>query len=179
MSPVPDTIQFASFGRRLAAYIIDNVFATFISVFLLQSFWGEEMQQWAALYIESGKAGEAVALPGVMLVVHISCFAFYSVFFWWRYQGTPAQRMLKMRVLNIHTGHGLNLNQASLRFAVLYGVSIIAGPLAPIILAWSMFSNQQKRALHDFVASSVVVMHETGTDIAPGAASPSGDQREF
>ena len=70
--------------------------------------------------------------------------------------------MLKMRVLNINTGVGLNVNQVSLRFTVLYGVSIIAGPLAPIILAWSMFTNKQQRALHDLAASSVVVLLEDG-----------------
>ena len=180
MTQVPEYIQFAGFARRLIAYVIDNIFATFISVFLLQTFWAEEMQQWAELYVESAKAGEAVALPGIMLVVHISCFALYSVFFWLRYQGTPAQRMLKMRVLNVHTGAGLNFNQVSLRFVVLYGVSIIAGPLAPIILAWSMFSNKQQRALHDLVASSVVVMH-TDAIITDSSSSPDepNDQREF
>ena len=181
MSTVPDNIQFAGFARRLLAYIIDNILATFISVFLLQAFWGEEMQQWAELYIENAGKGEAVALPGIMLIVHISCFALYSVFFWLRYQGTPAQRMLKMRVLNINTGVGLNVNQVSLRFAVLYGVSIIAGPLAPIILAWSMFTNKQQRALHDLVASSVVVLLEDGqvVNTVTDSEAESSNQREF
>ena len=181
MSTVPENIQFAGFARRLVAYILDNILATFISVFLLQAFWAEEMQQWAELYIESASTGEAVSLPGIMLIVHISCFALYSVFFWLRYQGTPAQRMLKMRVLNVNTGLGLNINQVSLRFAVLYGVSIIAGPLAPIILAWSMFTNKQQRALHDLLASSVVVLLEDGQAVntASDPGIESSNQREF
>ena len=181
MSEIPSNIKFASFYRRLGAYVLDNIFTTFISVFLLQAFWAQEMQQWAERYVDSAKTGEVVALPGSMLVVHISCFAIYSIFFWLRYQGTPAQRMLKMRVLNVHTGKGLSFNQVSLRFAVLYGVSIIAGPLAPIILAWSMFRNKQQRALHDLVASSVVIMQELeqGSEPKPELTSKPGDQREF
>lgn len=177
MSEVPSNIQFASFYRRLAAYALDNIFATFISVFLLQSFWAEEMQQWAERYIASAEMGEVVALPGSMLIVHISCFAVYSIFSWLRFQGTPAQRLLKMRVLNVHTGAALSFNQVSLRFAVLYGVSIVAGPFAPIILAWSMFRNTQQRALHDLLASSVVVMQGTEQSSEP-VADPS-DHREF
>jgi uncharacterized RDD family membrane protein YckC len=179
MSQVPSNIQFASFYRRLVAYVLDNIFTTFISVFLLQTFWAEEMQQWAELYITSAKTGEVVALPGAMLIVHISCFAIYSAFFWLRYQGTPAQRILKMRVLNVETGGALNINQVSLRFAVLYGISIIAGPLAPIILAWSMFRNQQQRALHDLVASSVVVMQTVETEQNSALEPEAGDHREF
>ena len=181
MSEIPTNIQFASFYRRLGAYVLDNIFTTFISVFFLQTFWAEEMQQWAELYIASAKTGEVVALPGAMLIVHISCFALYSMFFWLRYQGTPAQRMLKMRVLNVETGGALNLNQVSLRFAVLYGVSIIAGPLAPIILAWSMFRNKHQRALHDLVASSVVVMQAAEQDLAsePEPESEASDHRDF
>ena len=179
MNQIPENIQFASFTRRLAAYILDNILTTFISVFLLLVFWAEEMQQWAELYVASIKMGEVIALPGVMLLVHIACFAIYSMFFWLRYQGTLAQRILKMRVLNVRTGMALSLNQVSLRFLILYGISIIAGPFAPIILAWSMFTNKQQRALHDWVAGSVVVQVSKITVQDTSMVVESSDYREF
>ena len=61
----------------------------------------------------------------------------------------------------------------------LYGIGMIAGPFAPIVLGLVMLKNPQRRALHDLLAGTVVCMQGEQTLLNDHHPTDDGNTRGF
>jgi uncharacterized RDD family membrane protein YckC len=144
--PAPG-LAYASFWRRLAAYVIDLVIMGTIGAVI----------RYALVGGRSGFAGLAVTIL-IALVVH----AVYLVGLWQTGQ-TLGMRVLDLVVLRAEDGARLTPGQALLRF-IPFGVALVVpllGSLVWLAMAITVAVDPRGQGLQDKLAGSVVV-HRAG-----------------
>lgn len=162
--------RYSTFGARFVASIIDFVVLSTISYFLLQI---------------ATKAGDNL-LTAVEMTEHIQYVA-YSVFFHGLFGQTLGKMATKIKVVDVETEDAINFRQAVIRdsipiiASVLLGLMIIYIQFNPggeqdvllvsyaliavsfVYMIWhlleiiTMLFNEKRRAIHDFMAGTVVV----------------------
>lgn len=174
-------LTIASFGSRALAYAIDSVIIGFVTAIIVQIAMGETIQLWMESYLAAVEEKNTPPMPpAAVLIFHLIIFAAYSIYSWTRRGATFGQRLLGLRVIQLKSAQLLSINQAALRFAVLYGVVSIAGPFAIVILGIPMLRSPTKRALHDMAGGSFVVNAKAAVNTAPEPEKPNNsNSREF
>ena len=178
-------IQYAGFGRRLGAMLLDTLF--FLPIILVVFWLSARFRLFYAFYF----------VPSI-------CISFiYSIYLVKRFGGTPGKMVAGLRIVKLD-GSAIGYREAILRFlpefafstAIMVGLILATfkmgdaeyanlaflerskrmtslepswcGPLQTIemIWIWSEFvvllTNKKRRALHDFLAGTVVVRTNTG-----------------
>jgi uncharacterized RDD family membrane protein YckC len=139
--PAPG-VEFASYGSRIVAYIIDVIvlgLVTGILAFLAVLFGGGDTSNILS-----------TILIGVVVIVSIG----YFPFFWQRDGKTPGMQTFGIRVVRDRDGGPLGWGAAILRLIGFAIDSIIFG--LPIGYLWA-FVDKRRRCWHDLIASTVVV----------------------
>ena len=132
---------YASFGRRLAAVLLDAIFLTLVTLPLLLAVYGTD-------YFT---AADGASGPGAFLINWVLPAAI-TIAFWLTLAATPGKLIVGIRVVNAETGERLTFARAALRY-VGYIVSFI--PLLAGYL-W-MLGSPRKQTWHDMLAKSVVI----------------------
>jgi len=134
-SETPITYELASFGTRLAAFVIDYIILSLISFVLFLFF---DPLQLSLLEL---------------LVLDIAITAPYHWYFWTRQRGqTPGKRIMNIRVIKAD-GSELSDADAMLRVGGYY-----VGRLTLFLgYIWAAFDNQSQ-AWHDKMANTYVVV---------------------
>jgi uncharacterized RDD family membrane protein YckC len=106
-------------------------------------------------------------------VISYAIWAAYFIYLWSAQRGTLGMRLLGMQIGHEVDGRTLTLNQAAVRFAVLFGPQIVIGLLSSFVpdlgwlgfigLLWLFFvlfsiaQSPTKQGIHDRYAQSMVV----------------------
>jgi len=139
-APPTSDRQFSSWGRRVAAYLLDSLIM-FVPLFVVIGV-AAAADVWAVALI--GYVGTLV-LPFV-----------YFTFFHGDARGqTPGKRVLGIRVVGDETGRSIGYGRAFGRYAITFVFGFF---VLPIILdyLWPLWDSKNQ-ALHDKVVGSVVV----------------------
>lgn len=131
--------EYAGFWIRLVAYIVDSLVFGIIGavVSFVLSLVG--LYDWNA---------EQNTFDLVWSIIVIAV----SIVMWVKYAGTPAKRLLKLKILNADTGEPLTAGRAILRY-----IGYIPAFLVLCIgVIWVAF-DPKKQGWHDKIANSVVV----------------------
>lgn len=128
--PLVAEVDYPSLLKRVQATFVDSLTTFFLTGLLVT--------------IASGINDSSVILKIVAIILGISYEPLMNVF-----GRTAGQLLSGIKVVDVTSGKRLNLPAAYLRFFF----KTILGWLSFLI----MFSNTQRRAMHDYVAGSVVV----------------------
>ncbi|NOI76098.1 RDD family protein [Vibrio coralliilyticus] len=133
--------EYAGFGIRFAASLIDTVLLLLLITPLMHWVYGEVY--WSS---------DDFLLGGWDLVLNWICPLIATVAFWVYRSATPGKMALKLEVLDADTGHRLTLSKSVIRYLAYY---ISAIPLC-LGFIWIAF-NGKKQGWHDLIANTVVV----------------------
>lgn len=178
----------SSLGGRFVAWLIDELLSAlvpgilFFYVFDWQTFFRQMIDQMQ--FDANGNLipnyGATYTIPFstdlvLVTLIGLGVQFIYFVGFWTsRWQATPGQIGLKIRVVDANTGGTLNVVQASKRFIALgYPLSLLvvvpvlqsAASLAQfaltVFLFFSTVTNERRQGLHDKFANSLVIRSVT------------------
>ncbi len=147
-----NTTQYAHFGHRFAAMMIDNLVLglilspIFTMIFGVKDYTDEQIKQ---ILQTDGVLGlfnfnEILLQQLVVLVI--------TVFFWLKFAGTPGKRLLKIRVVDAKTGKHLTMLQSVVRY---FGYLVASFPLG-LGFIWVLL-DEKNQGWHDKLAGSVVI----------------------
>lgn len=153
----PEPLEFASFGARVAASLVDGVILYFIwnlVVGFVGHFYFSQTLKLIALRQNQLRPEDLpVVLPffGMAMGLALGVTIFYDTFFILKYSATPGKRLLGLQLVKADGG--------PLGFA-----RIVARSVAKIISAMTfgigylvVLVDEQKRGLHDFFCSTRVI----------------------
>lgn len=134
--------EYAGFWIRVGASLIDGILTllVFIPLGMVGYFLGLDIPM-----------GYNQSVSEFDLMVNLAIAVLYVVL-WVKFAGTPGHRLLKLKVLDAHTGTHLTWGRAILRY-LMYNVSALVLCLGFIWIAF----DKKKQGWHDKVANSVVV----------------------
>ncbi len=150
--------QYAHFGHRFAAMMIDNLVLgiilspIFAMVFGVPEYTDEQIKQ-------DLQTDGIYGLLGLMnmnkfLAEQLVLFGI-TIFFWLRFAGTPGKRLLKLRVVDATTGKNLTMLQSVVRY---FGYLIASFPMG-LGFIWVLL-DEKNQGWHDKLANSVVIKDE-------------------
>lgn len=150
MSQQGGQIEYAGFGRRLLAHIIDLLLFTLLIVFPIIYFVSSgNFEQTLNDFYDPGKT----SLPRSLLQDLV--YMLLSIFFWVRFRGTPGKLLLDCQVADANTGDNLTIGRSVIRY-VCYLVSLL-----PLGLGfWWILWDKRRQGFHDKLAGSVVLFSE-------------------
>lgn len=149
-----DIHEYAGFGRRTAAMLIDMLIFSFVSAIFHTLLFGD-----SAVQIVHSNDGVQVFSSGgwteQLLIL------FITVFMWIKFMGTPGKLLLGCHIVDAETMQPLKIPQALVRY-VAYFVSALPLGLGFFWILW----DKRKQGFHDKIAKSVVVIEtrERGED---------------
>ncbi len=150
-----NTIQYAHFGHRFAAMMIDNIiFALLLtpifSIFFdIKQYTDEEIQQ---IIQTQGIEGLYALFYSNEVLLQQLIIVVITLFFWIRFAGTPGKRLLKIRIVDAKTGKNLNVWQSIIRYV---GYLISSLPMG-LGFIW-IFLDEKNQGWHDKLANSIVI----------------------
>ncbi len=156
-------INYAGFGVRLVAYIIDIIVLGFVETILGLFVVGASLA--------SGTIG--FGSLALLAIIDLALSAVYFIYTWTRMRASPGDRLLGLMVLQASDGSPLTTNQATLRWLLLAGPGALAtlgsygvgaGVLISLLvlvwyvyLAWTTATDSRRQGFHDKYVGSVVV----------------------
>ncbi len=172
-----NNIQYAHFGHRFAAMMIDNLILgiilspIFTMIFGVKDYTDEQIKHILQTDGVLGLINPNEILLQQMIVLVI------TVFFWVRFAGTPGKRLLKIRVVDAKTGKHLTMLQSVVRY---FGYLIASFPLG-LGFIWVLF-DEKNQGWHDKLAGSVVIKdraYQSQSQKNPYDASDTDDDNTF
>ena len=150
--PAPG-IEFAPYGGRLVAYIIDSIIVAVVcsitaiaAVILLVS--GSTVEDQTITNIDAGASAGFFLLMILTLVIGIGYFPYF-----WSHGGqTPGMRPFSLRVVSDRDGSRIGWGTAFLRLVGLW----IAALVFYIGYIW-VFIDKRRRGWQDLIATTVVI----------------------
>jgi uncharacterized RDD family membrane protein YckC len=183
-APATQGYVIAGPGARIVAYLIDSLVASIIPALATALFvdYGTMFQDM----FEDAAAGvptQTVAIPVtpeliLVTLIGVAVTYLYFVGFWTSGgHATPGMRGLKMQVVDVGTGQGLSITEATKRWAVMgfplslltlitalqSAASLIQFGLA-VFLFFTVITNDRRQGLHDRVANALVIRSATSGD---------------
>jgi uncharacterized RDD family membrane protein YckC len=166
---------YADVPNRIIAFIIDSIILAIIGfiVGIVTGFLPSavEVNPNATNFGDFVRLNPVGALIDAILGLLVS--GLYFVYTWTKLRGSPGMKVLGMQVGNASDGRSISINQAIIRFLVLFGPSSVANALffAPsigfllgllsfiwlIVLLVTTAQSPTKQGLHDRYAQTVVV----------------------
>jgi uncharacterized RDD family membrane protein YckC len=151
LGPAPG-VEFAGYGARLVAYIIDGlILGVVISVLTLVI-----VAILAAGFVDDGDVNSAgsVLFTVILTVVILVLSLLYFPYFWQKSGRTPGMSAFGIRVVRDADGGPLGWGSAILRYLGFFIDSIVFG--LPIGFLW-VFYDKRRRAWHDLIGGTVVI----------------------
>jgi uncharacterized RDD family membrane protein YckC len=133
-------VQYAGFGRRLVAALIDLIMFNLVVSLIMNSIFTVTDPQAA-------EPSSATQFLGLILLAWA-----YNVVCWTRFLGTPGKLLMECQVVDADSAKALTLQQASLRFGG-YFVSALSLFVGFFWILW----DGRKQGFHDKIAGSVVL----------------------
>ncbi len=141
---VPEGMQIGGMGRRVGAWILDSIFLGLLAMipFIVAiaigavGFNQQALDQIEATPYDRYDPFANITAPLItvsqgkliaVLVLWIAIGAAYFIGSWLAWGGSPAQRILNLKVLDAQSGRPLSFFQAAIRWLLLYGAGAIIG----------------------------------------------------
>lgn len=144
MKPTSQFTTFASFPRRLAAFLVDALIVVVLSSaisFILQGTFLASSVNAAANLRDWGDFFISLLAPGVILYMLGTSGQ------------TPGCRLLNIKVVDVNSGDPIGILRAVGRYLF---ASFISGPALLLGYLWMLWS-PRKQTWHDTITSAVVV----------------------
>lgn len=153
---IPGQLRYAGFWIRLVAQFIDGVLLTAVLGTIFAVFFGGSYFAMVRQAAQPGSdpslvMGPMYARMGVYQLIGLAIGVAYAVFFWTRFGATPGKMALGLRVVN-PDGQLIGVGQAVGRYFS-YLLSAMILYIGYMMAGW----DDQKRALHDRIASTRVI----------------------
>ncbi len=144
-----ENIEYAGFGRRLTAMILDIIIIALFTFGIIAAIYGFD-------YFKIQATPEAlIQHPNstiVEFVINNVLPAIFTIFMWVKFMATPGKMLLDCHVVDMRTGKKVTLPQAILRY-LSYFISIL-----PLFLGFFwMIWDKRKQCFHDKIAKTVVI----------------------
>ncbi len=173
--------NYASFGQRVGAWIIDYLILLVPSTFIAISMGAKEAftQLMAQLHagVEVSTAlmhyGDAIRTASVVTI--ILGFVYYALFEASAWQATPGKRLLRLRVCDMQ-GARLSLGRSAARNAVRLTNLIVV--LIPFACYLAVGFTQRRQGLHDLLAGALVLNGRLVGDAAPARPTASATRAD-
>jgi uncharacterized RDD family membrane protein YckC len=150
---IPEGMAIASMGRRIGAFILDYIFLSItVGIFgfvAVVASGAVQLNQQAVDQIDRNAANNpfaGVTAPlldvemGRLVMVaclYVGLMALYFAGSWMAWGGSPAQKLLGLRVADASNGGNLRLDRALARWFVMVGVAEVVGALSLVFaLDW-------------------------------------------
>jgi uncharacterized RDD family membrane protein YckC len=147
---IPEGMQVAGMGRRIGAWILDDIFGGLLAIIpmiVAIVVRAVSLNQEALDQIDSHRYDidplAQVTAPlftvemgslAIIAILYVVMMALYFVWSWIAWGASPAQKLLGLRVADASTGGNLRLDQALLRWVVLTGVTQIIGVITLLLV---------------------------------------------
>lgn len=146
----PSPRRYAGFRRRLAAFLIDSLLFSALSLLLFYILYGP------AYFQEVGRIDQQIGYYWRWeLLINWLLPLLLTVFFWVRFQGTPGKLLLNCKIVDARSSSRLSIAQAVLRYLA-YFVSILPLGLGFLWIVW----DRRKQGFHDKIAGTMVVLED-------------------
>ena len=150
VGPAPG-VEFAGYGARLIAYIIDGlILGVVISVLSIVLLAILAMSVSNDNEVSTIGVITTVVWTGVIIIVSF----LYFPYFWQKNGRTPGMSVFGIRVVRDADGGPVGWGSAILRYIGFFIDSIVFG--IPIGFLW-VFFDKRRRAWHDLIGSTVVI----------------------
>jgi uncharacterized RDD family membrane protein YckC len=148
--------QYAGFGIRLVAYLIDGLILGIPFVIILILLGGVATAGISAGGVDANGNVNGAAVAGglgVFFLIYLALVAVQILYFilLWSRGGTIGQRILHLHVVDATTGANISMGKAFLRYL---GLVISAMPCY-LGLLWAIWDSR-KQGWHDKIAGTVV-----------------------
>jgi uncharacterized RDD family membrane protein YckC len=163
--PAPG-LEYATFGGRLIAYIIDSILVGLVTGFVSVVLGGGFFALYGFTALRFGQPLRFdLGLGGVVFTIVAGLISgAYFVYFWTHAGATPGQSFLGLEVRNAADGARLTQDQAIRRWAFLIVPFVSVFPfigflvfLYQIFLAYTVTTDPNRQGFHDKEAGTVVV----------------------
>jgi uncharacterized RDD family membrane protein YckC len=148
----PAPLRFAGFWIRVAAYMIDQIIMTIVSVPF--TIWFQiKAQKALQAGVQAGQFdwGTYLANLGISSAIGLGITLIYKVWFVGKFAATPGKMLLKLKVVTA-TGDRVSYWRALGRFGGEF-VSGMACGIGYLLVIW----DKEKRALHDMMCNTRVI----------------------
>jgi uncharacterized RDD family membrane protein YckC len=183
-APASEGFVIAGPGARIVAYLIDSVLASILPTIATAFFvdYGplfRDAFRDAAAGVQTSSMTIPVNASYVLItLISLAISYLYFVGFWTSGgKATPGMRGLKMQVVDVATGQGLSIVQATKRWAVMgFPLALLtlitalqsAASLIQfgvyVFLFFSVITNDRRQGIHDKVANALVIRRATSGD---------------
>ena len=150
----PVALEYAGFGPRLLAMILDGILITLLSAPILVSLYGSASPDPSELPEAFSEAALYVRGPGEFFFKWIFP-GIFTIALWHWICATPAKLVLRMAVVDAKTGRRASLFQYTIRYLA-YFISALPLLLGYFAVLW----DDRNQAWHDKIAGTVVIVNE-------------------
>ena len=150
----PQDLEYAGFGPRLLALILDGILISLISAPILALLYGSVMPDPAEVPETFSEAAFYVRGQGEFFINWIFP-GIFTIALWHWICATPAKLVLRMAVVDAKTGRRASLFQYTIRYLA-YFVSALPLLLGYFAVLW----DDRNQAWHDKIAGTVVIVNE-------------------
>jgi uncharacterized RDD family membrane protein YckC len=142
-------LNYAGFGPRLIAYILDGIFLNLLCLLPAAGIW-------LAMFLPTSRGEEpglvAWAITAVCtLLIFIVAFGYY-IYFVGAKGATPGKKLMKLKVALVDGRYPIGYGKAFLRM-IGYAVSGFICYIGFLMILW----DKEKRGLHDKIAGTIVI----------------------
>jgi uncharacterized RDD family membrane protein YckC len=173
----PDGVPIASYGMRVAAYLIDMIITGFLGLLVGGWFlWQAIEPMWIAMQ-EAVASGNPESVDGAVALLDVRAMGIYSgialivslvyqLFCLTRWSATPGKLLCSLSVRRVEHPGVLDFSAASRRVGFTVALSALgnlplvgffAVVMTVVDLIWPL-TDKRRQALHDKVADTVVVV---------------------
>jgi len=145
-------IIYPTFITRIFTMILDSICLAFVASvitnFIIQIlFWINKVDNVRALVEVIGEVG-FMKIRLTTMVMQLILFCVYVLGFWFYFSATPAQLILRLKILDKDTMQKPSRSQFIVRFFSLL--------LFPISIIFTLFT-KRRQALHDMISKTVII----------------------
>ncbi|MDA8368968.1 MAG: RDD family protein [Nocardiopsaceae bacterium] len=152
--------RYASWGARLAAYLIDSVI---LNMIVYACYFGGALLGIGLGYlVDPTMESDASAMVGggTIMVALIAAFVSPFLYMWLpvaKSGQTLGKRALSIKVVSVDTGLPPGKGRAAARVGVLMGISLVTCGIGVLIdCLWPLW-DEQRQSLHDKAARTIVI----------------------
>ncbi|HHB93023.1 MAG TPA: RDD family protein [Thioploca sp.] len=142
--------EYASFGRRTLAVILDGIWIYPLLIFLLYLSYGTDIN-----LTDIADPNYISQYEWQTLLIFYILLALITIWFWIKYAATPGKLLLDCEIVDAHTGKPINFKQSILRY-IGYYISAL-----PFFLGFFwMLIDKNHQTWHDKISGTIVIIHD-------------------
>ncbi len=149
-------VQYAGFGRRLLAFVLDGILVSLVASALALTLFGfDNLGDWQEF-------SQARPVDPVNLLLNQALPVVWTLLFWQLWQATPGKMLLDCRIVDARHLGKPSFGQFALRY---FGYLLSALP-AGLGFLWILF-DKRRQGWHDKLAKTLVILEDQSLEPLP------------